>query len=353
MRGGTSRGPYFLASDLPTDPALRDEVLIAAMGSGHELQVDGLGGGHALTSKVAIIGPPTREGADVDYLFAQVLVRERRVDISPNCGNMLAGVGPFALECGLVRATGDVTPVRIHNVNTQKIIEARIMTPNGVVRYDGDATIDGVPGSAAPIYLAFHNAAGSKTGHLLPTGSPIDLIDGVEVSCVDAAMPIMIVRAKDLGLTGYETPAELNANANFLKRLEALRLVAGARMGIENVADKVIPKPVLLAPPHAGGTVHARYFMPHDCHNALAVTGSVAIATAAITPGTIAHQIAGQHELPVNIGIEHPSGRIDIRMEISSDNGTPVAMAVRTARRIMEGTLIVNIPNQTAKPVAA
>ena len=220
MRGGTSRGPFFLRSDLPADASARDNVLIAAMGAGHELQVDGIGGGHPLTSKVAIVGPSKFQGADVDYLFAQVKVRERVVDTSPNCGNMLAGVGPFAIETGLVPATDGTTLVRIHNVNTGKLIEARIATPDGHVTYDGDAAIDGVPGTAAPVYLAFIDAAGSKTGSLLPTGAPIDRCNDIEVSCVDAAMPVMIVRARDLGKTARETPAELQADRAFMARLE-------------------------------------------------------------------------------------------------------------------------------------
>src|SRR5580693_6254071 len=288
MRGGTSRGPYFLASDLPSDPDARDEVLLAVMGSGHWLEIDGIGGGNPLTSKVAIVAPSRQRGADVDYLFAQVIVDERVVDTSPNCGNMLAGVGPFAIEAGLVPASDGTTLVRIHNVNTGKLIEARIATPEGHVTYDGDAAIDGVPGTAAPVYLSFLDAAGSKTGALLPTGAPIDRCGDVEVSCVDAAMPVVIVRARDLGKTARETPAELHADRAFMARLEQLRVEAGARMGIADAADRVIPKPVLVAPPARGGTLAARYFMPHECHNALATTGAVALATACATPGTLA-----------------------------------------------------------------
>src|SRR5215471_17048127 len=231
MRGGTSRGPYFLASDLPSDPRLRDEVLLQVMGSGHELQVDGIGGGHPLTSKVAIVSPSKVAGADVDYLFAQVNVRERYVDMSPNCGNMLAGVGPFALEAGLVPIKEGVSTVHIYNVNTKKLIEARIQTKDGHVQYDGDTAIDGVPGTAAPIHLAFLDAAGAKTGKLFPTGNPTDAVDGIAMSLVDAAMPIMAVKAADLGVTGYENPAWFAEHRGFMERLEALRLQAGARMG--------------------------------------------------------------------------------------------------------------------------
>src|SRR6266852_2918842 len=222
MRGGTSRGPYFLASDLPADTAARDDVLLQVMGSGHELQVDGIGGGHPLTSKVAIVSPSHVPGADVDYLFAQVNVRERLVDISPNCGNMLAGVGPFALEAGLVTAGRDTSTVHIYNVNTKKLIEARVETPGGHVRYDGEVAIDGVPGTAAPIHLAFLDAAGAKTGKLFPTGNPKDIVGGVAMSLVDAAMPIMAVKAADLGRSGYESPVEFDANQDFMHRLEML-----------------------------------------------------------------------------------------------------------------------------------
>jgi 2-methylaconitate cis-trans-isomerase PrpF len=344
MRGGTSRGPYFLASDLPADEAARDRVLLEVMGSGHELQVDGIGGGHPLTSKVAIVSPSKVPGADVDYLFAQVDVRARKVDTSPNCGNMLAGVGPFALEAGLVRAGSDSSIVRIYNVNTKKLIEARIETPGGQVNYDGDTAIEGVPGTAAPIHLAFLNAAGAKTGKLFPTGSPRDVIGGVEMSCVDAAMPIMAVKAADLGKTGYESPAEFLADSAFMARLEALRREAGARMGIANAADLVIPKPVLVAPPRHGGTVTGRYFVPHLCHNAFAATGAVALGTGAVTPGTVIAEVAGNPRMPCDIAIEHPTGATQIRLEQRTGEAAPVVYIVRTARRLFEGKVLVRTP---------
>jgi 2-methylaconitate cis-trans-isomerase PrpF len=349
MRGGTSRGPYFLASDLPSDSAERDEMLIQVMGSGHELQVDGIGGGHPLTSKVAIISPSNIPGADVDYLFAQVNVRERRVDTSPNCGNMLAGVGPFALEAGLVRARPDVSTVHIYNVNTGKLIEARVETPDGQVRYDGDAAIDGVPGTAAPIHLAFLDAAGAKTGKLFPTGNPAELVDGVRVSLVDAAMPIMAVKAADLGMTGYETPDDFARAAEFMQRLEALRLEAGVRMGLGDVRTLVIPKPVLVAPARAGGTLAARYFMPHACHNAFATTGAVAVGTAAVTPGTVIAEVGGLPEMPADIVIEHPSGSMQVRLETRPGENAPVAFLVRTARRLFEGKVLVTMRKQPGR----
>ncbi len=342
MRGGTSRGPYFLASDLPADPAERDRVLIQVMGSGHELEIDGIGGGHPLTSKVAIVSPSKVPGADVDYLFAQVDVRERKVDVSPNCGNMLAGVGPFALESGVVPIDEGVSTVRIYNVNTKKLIEARIQTPGGRVRYDGNAAIDGVPGTAAPIHLAFLDAAGAKTGKLFPTGNTRDVIQGVETSCVDAAMPIMALRAADLGKTGYETPAEFAADRSFMQRLESLRLEAGKRMGLGDVKELVIPKPVLVARPRKGGTLSGRYFMPHACHNAFATTGAVAVGTAAVTAGNVIAEIAGTPQLPIDIVIEHPSGAMQVHLEQRTGESAPVAYIVRTARRLFEGKVLVD-----------
>jgi 2-methylaconitate cis-trans-isomerase PrpF len=348
MRGGTSRGPYFLASDLPSDPHLRDEVLLQVMGSGHELQVDGIGGGHPLTSKVAIISPSNIAGADVDYLFAQVNVRERFVDMSPNCGNMLAGVGPFALEAGLVPISEGVSTVHIYNVNTKKLIEARIQTKDGRVEYDGDTAIDGVPGTAAPIHLAFLDAAGAKTGKLFPTGNPSDIVDGIAMSLVDAAMPIMAVRATDLGKTGYESPAEFAAERAFMERLEGLRLQAGRMMGLGDVRALVIPKPVLVAPARAGGTLTGRYFMPHACHNAFAITGAVAVGTAAVTPGTVIADVARTPKMPADMVIEHPSGRLQVRMEQRPDAASPVAFLVRTARRLFEGRVLVNVRDTPA-----
>lgn len=344
MRGGTSRGPFFQAADLPRDCDERDAVLLSAMGSGHDLQIDGIGGGHPLTSKVAIVGPASVAGADVDYLFAQVKVRERVVDTSPNCGNMLAAVGPFAIDTGLVRAAADVTRVRIHNVNTGKLIEAQVETPGGHVVYDGDASINGVPGTAAPIQLRFLNAAGAKTGRLFPTGAVQELIDGLQVTCIDAAMPLMIVRAQDLGKTGWEQPAELNADRAFLERLEVLRIEAGKRMGFANTADLVIPKPVLLAPARNGGAFTARYFMPHACHTALAITGAVGLATACTSPGTVAHMIAGDVVPPVTLGIEHPLGHLDVCLEEGNTQSEPIVSVLRTARRLFEGAVYVRDP---------
>lgn len=341
MRGGTSKGPFFLANDLPIEPAERDRVLIAALGAGHRLQIDGIGGGNPLTSKVAIVGRARRADADVDYLFAQVKVAERMVDTSPNCGNMLAGVGPFAIEAGLVPVETGTTTVRIHNVNTGKIIVARVQTPEGRVNYGGDVAIDGVPGTAAPIQMAFLDAAGAKTGRLLPSGVAIERIGGTDVSLIDAAMPLLLLDARDLGKTGYESPAEIDADRALLDRIETLRLEAGLRMGLGDVSSKVIPKPVLISPPVNGGAICVRYLMPHSCHTALAITGAVGIATAIATPGTIAARIAGRVALPGEIRIEHPSGQLGVRIESPGLTSAPVVYVLRTARRLFEGAVLV------------
>lgn len=335
MRGGTSRGPFFLASDLPANPVERDQILLSVMGSGHPLQIDGIGGGNPVTSKVAIVGPGSIPGADVDYLFAQVRVDEQIVDTSPNCGNMLAAVGPFAIEAGLVAPRGDTTLVRIHNVNTGKLIEADVPTPNGAVSYLGDAAIDGVPGAAAPIALTFMDAAGARTGRLFPTGMPTDVIDGIDVTCIDCAMPMILLNAEAMGVTGYETAAELNANAALLNRLETLRIRAGEMMGMGDVRRQVTPKPVLLSKPRNGGSLNVRYFMPHECHPSLATTGAVGISTACISAGTVAAKLIGLKTTPITLSLEHPSGHLDVRLQ--PRDGKIVAGILRTARRLFEG----------------
>lgn len=350
MRGGTSRGPVFLASDLPADPTLRGEILLSVLGSGNELQINGLGGGNPLTSKVAIVGPSTHPRADVDYLFAQVKVIERIVDTSPNCGNMLSTVAPFAIEKGLVQGQIGRTRVVIHNVNTGQLIAATVLTPDGRPTYDGDTVIDGVPGSGAPVELEFLGVAGAKTGMLLPTGSAVDRIDGVEVSCIDAAMPLVVIEATALGKTGGELPADLDGDRSFMNRLERIRLEAGRRMGLGDVSGLVIPKPVLIGPPQKGGTLTARYFMPHSCHKAFAVTGAVGLGTACGMPGTLAHRLVGEASLPRSVTIEHPSGRIEV--VIDRREGAATAAVLRTTKPILEGIAFAQIPDRPA-PLAA
>ncbi|MGZ8156529.1 MAG: 4-oxalomesaconate tautomerase [Burkholderiales bacterium] len=345
MRGGTSRGPFFLASDLPADPKVRDEVLLAAMGSPHEYQVDGIGGAMPLTSKVAIISRSTRADADVDYLFAQVLVNEALVDTKPNCGNMLVAVGPFAIEAGLVQASDAETKVRIYNVNTESLVEAIVQTPNGRVTYEGTASIDGVRGTAAPVGLNFTSAIGAVTGKLLPTGKPLDVIEGIDVSCVDVAMPMILMRAEQLGKSGYETAAELDADKALMARMEPIRRKAGLLMGMGDVSKAVVPKIGLLSEPRQGGTITSRYFVPYECHKAHAVTGTVCVASACAIPGTVASQLVTLPPPPQGIiNIEHPSGMIGIDLDADFRGGKQElrrAALIRTARRIFEGNVLV------------
>jgi 2-methylaconitate cis-trans-isomerase PrpF len=345
MRGGTSKGPFFLRSDLPADPAQRDAMLLEIMGSGHPLQIDGIGGGNPLSSKVAIIGPATRDGADVDYLFAQVKVEERLVDTAPNCGNMLSAVGAFAIETGLVTASAPETRVRVHNVNTGKIIESRHQTPGGEVRYQGETMIDGVPGTAAPVYLAFLEAIGAKTGRLLPSGAPQEVIQGVPVSLIDGATPIMAVRAEAFGLTGSEPAWQLDQNHPFIARLEALRIEAGHRMGLGDVRGSVLPKPVLIGAAQTGGDLAVRYFTPASCHTSLATTGAVSIAIAATLPDSIVGVSLPGLGLPADLTFEHPSGRMAVRIDRNEATGEPVVFVTRTCRRLFEGAVLVRRRN--------
>ena len=341
MRAGTSRGPFFLRDWLPEGDEARDQALIGAIGASDPLQLDGLGGGSTLNSKVAIVSRSTRTDCDLDYLFAQVGVGHQSVDTRPNCGNMLSGVAPFAIEQGLIPAQDGTTTVRIHNVNTGSQIEVTVCTPGGKVTYEGDARIDGVAGTAAPVLLNFLDAWGAVTGQLFPTGQRIDTIDGLDVTCIDAAMPLMMLRATDFGLTGRERPAELDANAALLARIEALRLQAGQRMGLGDVSGSVVPKPVLVSAGDAPNSITSRYFTPHKCHASHAVTGAIGVATAFALPGTVASGVArapGRHPLVVL----HPAGQIDVEVELdgSGDAATVQSAAlVRTARKIMQGML--------------
>jgi len=345
MRGGTSRGPFFQASDLPADVPTRDAVLLAVMGSPHEIQVDGIGGSHSVTSKVAMISKSKHPAADVDYLFAQVQINDRIVDTKPNCGNMLVAVGPFAIEAGLVPAKNGETTVRIFNVNTQALVEAIVQTPDGKVAYEGKAAIDGVPGTAAPVGINFKGGVGSVTKKLLPTGKPSDIIDGVDVSCVDVAMPVILMRADAFGKTGHETAAELDADRELYKRMEAIRRKAGVLMGLGDVSKLVVPKIALLSKPRKGGAITSRFFVPDACHKAHPVTGTVCIASACAIPGTVASQIAPLPSSPQGmIKIEHPSGMIIIDLDVDFAGGKQElrrAALVRTARRIFEGSVCV------------
>jgi 4-oxalomesaconate tautomerase len=344
MRGGSSKGLYFRREDLPSDDALRDRVLVAAMGADAR-QIDGAGGAHPLTSKVAIVSRSESAGADVDYLFVQVVVGEGRVDTTPNCGNMLAGVGPFAIENGIVPAPDGATSVRVRMLNSDNLCELLVQTPGKRVRYDGDARIDGVPGSAAPIVCNYLDVAGSATGSLLPTGAALDVVEGVEITCIDNGMPVVVLRAKDLGITGYETPKDLDANRELKAKLESIRLAVGPRMNLGDVTKKVVPKMSLIAPARAGGHVCTRTFIPHDCHAAIGVLGAVSVATACILPGSVARGIATVPEGRVKqMSVEHPTGEFSVTLEVGGTVERPTvekAGLLRTARLIFRGELCV------------
>jgi 4-oxalomesaconate tautomerase len=346
FRGGTSKGPYFLSKNLPADVATRDRVLLAVMGSPDPRQIDGLGGADPLTSKVAVVGPPTRPDADVDYLFLQVVVDEARVDSSQNCGNMLAGVGPFAIEQGLVPVTGDLTRVRIHMVNTKSVAVAAVQTPNGRVRYDGEARIDGVPGTAAPIPIDFLDVAGSSCGALLPTGKTRDAIEGVDATLIDNGMPVVVMRAADFGKTGYETPEALEADAKLKARVEEIRLIAGKRMNLGDVSRKNVPKMCLVAPAQHGGAISTRNFIPHRVHKAIGVFGAVSVATACVLPGSVAAEVAGIADPTAvkSLDVEHPTGFFTVYMDVTMESGRANvrrAALLRTARKLMDGMVYV------------
>lgn len=344
MRGGTSKGPYFRREDLPEDLDTLSEVLIAAVGSGHALNIDGIGGGAAVTTKVAMLSESMDDWADVDYFFAQVSVEDRLVDYKPTCGNILSGVGPAAIEMGLVTPTEDVTEIRIRAVNTGAQVVAKVQTPGGKLAYDGPAEIAGVPGQSAPIQLAFMGVVGSSTGAFLPTGNLRDTFDGIEVTCMDVAMPVAIARAKDFGLTGYESAEELDANADFFARMEAIRIAAGEKMGMGNVTKSVTPKFGLLAPARDGGSIAVRYFMPWKTHPTMAVTGAQCLASCALTPGSVSDGLlARPNQNPAELVLEHASGTIDVLVDFSNDNGFSLNSAglVRTARKLADGNVYV------------
>lgn len=337
MRGGTSKGGYFLAEDLPSDPAKRNALLMSIMGSPDARQIDGMGGADPLTSKVAIVTSSEREDADVDYLFLQVFVDKALVSDAQNCGNILAGVGPFAIERGLVNAQSHETPVRIHMLNTGQTAVARVQTPNGKAAYNGSAHIDGVPGTSAPVPIAFEDTAGSSCGALFPTGRVTDDIDATAVTMIDNGMPCVLLRASDFGLSGQETPDILEANAPLRSRLEAIRLRAGPLMNLGDVTEKSVPKMTLVSPAIAGGCVSTRTFIPHRCHKAIGVLGAVSVATACLTPDTICAGVAQVPEGAIkHISLEHPTGEMAVIGHCQQGQLT-YAEVLRTARRLMDG----------------
>ncbi|MGE0113825.1 MAG: 4-oxalomesaconate tautomerase [Steroidobacteraceae bacterium] len=346
MRGGTSKGPFFLASDLPADPATRDKVLLKVMGSPDVRQIDGIGGADPLTSKVAIVSKSTRPGVDVDFLFAQVVLDKPLVDVSPNCGNMLAGVGPFAIDRGLIAAQDGETRVSIYMVNTGNLAVATVQTPGGVVTYDGDTVISGVPGSAAPIAIDFMDTAGSVCESMLPTGRVRDVVAGIEVTCIDNGMPVVVIPATSMGITGYESPKELENNAALRKKLEEVRWAAGELMGLGDVRDKVVPKMSMIAAPMTGGHVCTRTFIPHKCHTAIGVLGAVSVATACALPGSVAEGIAKVSPgSPLLMSVEHPTGEFTVTLEYSGTSAADFKVGrsgiLRTARALMQGQALV------------
>lgn len=340
MRGGTSKGGYFLAEDLPADIGERDALLLRIMGSPDKRQIDGMGGGDPLTSKVAIIRKSAREGVDVDYLFLQVFVDNAQVSDAQNCGNMLAGVGPFAIERGLIRPQHGETRVAIHMDNTGQVAVASVPTPDGQVVFDGMASIDGVPGQHAPIALEFRDIAGSSCGALLPTGKRQDELAGVKCTLIDNGMPCIVLRAEDVGATGYEARDALESDAMLpmRERIEAIRLAAGPLMKLGDVADKSVPKLMLVAPPMAGGAIAVRSFIPHRAHASIGVLGAVTVATACAMEGSVAHPLArlpdGEEKA---VRVEHPSGSTDCVLQLDHAGQVASAALIRTARKLMDG----------------
>ncbi|ABD05589.1 methylitaconate delta2-delta3-isomerase [Rhodopseudomonas palustris HaA2] len=344
MRGGTSRGPFFNAADLPSDIATRDRVLLAVMGSPDRRQIDGLGGAHPLTSKVGIVAKGSKPGVDLDFLFAQLQPDKDSVDTTPNCGNMLAAVVPFALETGLVQPQGDTTTLRVLTLNTDMQCDITVQTPDGHVSYDGDARIDGAPGTSAPIKINFLDTAGSVAPSLLPTGNVRDVIDGVEVTCIDNGMPLVMFRAEAVGRTGYEGVAQLNADTDLKARLERLRIACGHAMQLGDVTAKNYPKMTLITAPRAGGSITTRSFIPHVCHDAIGVLAAVTVATACVLDGSVTQGIAQVPDGTIKqISVEHPTGEFSVEIEVDPANPQTVTRAalLRTARLIMRGEAMV------------
>jgi len=336
MRGGTSKGAFFLERDLPETTWDRDALLLRIMGSPDPRQIDGIGGADPLTSKVAILSPSTRDDADVDYLFLQVFVDQALVSDAQGCGNILAAAGPAAIERGLVAVSGEITPVRIHMLNTGEVATARISTPDGRVNYAGDAAIDGVPGTHAPVPLMFENIAGSMCGALLPTGNSVDRIDGVDCTLIDNGMPCVILRASDLDRTGYESREQLDADAELKARLETIRIRAGKMMKLGDVTDKPVPKMTLVSKPRSGGAINTRSFIPHRCHATIGVFAAVSVATACVLEGSPANGLAA---LPADgrFSIEHPTGAAEVLISLDSHGQVTGAGTLRTARKLMDG----------------
>ena len=361
MRGGTSRGPFMRRGDVPQDQAALAEVLIAMMGGGHPQNIDGLGGGTAVATKTAMLSRSTEPGIDIDYFFAQVAVEKRAVDFAPTCGNMLSAVGPAAVELGLLKAIGARTTARIRMVNTGAFAEAVFSTQDGAPVYDGVQSIDGVPGYASAITLRFRDTVGSRTGKMLPTGKALEQIEGVDVTCIDVAMPMVLMRAQDVGITGYEGSNELDANEDLFTRIESIRRIAGKRMGLGDVSEMVVPKIGVITYPQNGGSIAARYFMPWKTHPTMAVTGSQCFAACVMVPGSVASGLAdlpkdaGRGTAPFMMRIEHPLGHIPVEIDCTVTNsGLELRSAglLRTARMLARGEMMVPGAVWDGKPAA-
>jgi 4-oxalomesaconate tautomerase len=348
FRGGSSKGLFFKASDLPEDPVARDRMILAAMegvGTGDPRQIDGLGGATSLTSKVAVVTTSKTAGCDLDYLFLQVIVGAGKVSTGQNCGNILAAVLPYAIEAGLLPAENPTTTARINLVNSGGVCEVTIETPGGVVEYAGKARVDGVPGTAAPIFCNYLNIAGSSCGALLPTGKVLDRIDGVETTCIDNGMPVVLVRALDFGTSGYETPALLESNANLKQRLEQIRLRAGVIMNLGDVSSQTVPKICLVSAPEHGGMINTRTFIPHTVHEAIGVLGAISTATACLLPGSVTARIAVlPRKADLGYTVEHPTGELTVMLEQGDDNDLlqfRKSGVIRTARLLCRGEVLV------------
>jgi 4-oxalomesaconate tautomerase len=340
MRGGTSKGLYFLADDLPAGAAERDDLLLRIMGSPDPTQIDGVGGAHPLRSKVAVVAGSAVDGIDVDYLFLQVMVDQPVVTDKQNCGNILAGIGPFAVERGLVPAGGDQTRVRIRMVNTNGVVTATFPTPGGRPRYDGETAIDGVPGTAAAIVLDFEDSGTAAS--VFPTGNVTDVFGGIPVTCVDNGMPVVVVAASSLGKTGREPIAELEGDQELNRRVQQLRLEAGQAMGLGDVSVATVPKVSLVAPPAHGGTITTRTFIPVRVHSSIGVLGAVSVGTAIMVGGAVGSDLAVVTPGSPRLVIEHPSGALAVEVELDATTSPPTVVrsgVVRTARKLFDGTV--------------
>jgi 4-oxalomesaconate tautomerase len=343
MRGGTSKGAYFLASDLPTDADARAQFLLRVMGSPDERQIDGIGGADPLASKVAVVKKSARDDADVDYLFLQVFVDQAIVTDAQNCGNILAGIAPFAIERGLVNDLEGETSVRIFMENTGQIAVARVLVKGGEVQYEGDARIDGVPGFSAAVPIVFQDTAGSTCGALLPTGNVVDVVDGIEVTCIDNGMPVVIMRAVDMGITGQESREELEANDTLRAKLESIRLQVGPMMNLGDVKDKSVPKMTMVSAATHGGAISTRTFIPHRCHASIGVLGAVSVATAAVLKGSPANEVARyQSASRMTLDVEHPIGAMTVILDQEDNGDIGSAAILRTARKLFDGQVFAH-----------